>query len=667
MKRVIIISVFKFVRLQQPLSLFLILFFIPFSLLSQDHQVFKGKYILSDELEGKAQYSYYLENEGHIKDGEFSFIRDVEDTTTEEGRESFELEGNYSDGLKNGKWKFSNKKLSPEGETSIEDYSISRKSSGEEFSVLSKFSKGKAEGKWVATKTKIKNGVKKDTFFFASSSFSNNQLTGDLVSKNRENQLVGTLNKKGFLDGEWIIFHNDSVTPTVEYRQFENGVLVKHEIEKNGVRHDVHYTGLDQSKDEGEDWIEMELNKNYFDVLYFTNTGAKNEGVISLSLKTTNAIIEKSHKLMGNTFHSFFEYNGIPIWGSDIDFEVPKVKLRKYDYTQDERTALKKSSEIITQTEETINAFLDDPQVEISRNSNEEVAIYFEAYETLKTEFLKLKNVFEILNRPALEYIDRTKLLPHIFIETNYPDSISYSYNDKDLKKKIDYPTGLNNEDATLNRLFSQLEEVNKLSNSFKEKVTPILEKDKKRAQLSEKENELVAKRDTIRKRFNKDGLNEYQRRFSDKTISYVNKKFKEYAKQSLSDRIETLDETLECFDQFIEFYDQLEELPNQIERVEEIYTRTVWNPFFMRDMDEIVKERLYNAYHDVLIDFLLDELSRSLNCDKVAIKAKNFNILYNRMKELREIDTKDIEKKLRRVSDPHEIIEILVLKLNVN
>jgi len=80
--------------------------------------------------------------------------------------------------------------------------------------------------------------------------------------------------------------------------------------------------------------------------------------------------------------------------------------------------------------------------------------------------------------------------------------------------------------------------------------------------------------------------------------------------------------------------------------------------------MEERVKARLYEVYEEILLPYFLEPKFLGLVCENIIASAHNFEILYRKMVDLRDQDTKILERQFRRVKDPKELIEILNLEI---
>jgi hypothetical protein len=634
------------------------------SLLTVEEERFE----LTPKLSGKANYSYYLDKSKRIYHGPFYFNSSKTDSIKANIVIGREFSGHYKDGLKNDNWTFSQMQLQDDGYgMAIREpkYTIVHNSSGVDFLVQAKFDAGQAKGKWSAGNFEIFKGEVVDTLFFTEANFVNNQYVGSFNSGSARFEISGILDENGFFNGIWTIQHKHE--RIIEKRQFEQGVLVKHLISLDGREQSLNHIGFNTSIDsEDEEWDTLYLNDDYLNILLYINvTEGNNAAALS-------KIVRKSNDFLMNSLTSFdgFENSIWKITDGSEGIYLPKVKVRKFPFKNDEKAQIINANDKLYACESILNNYLIDPQVNISKYSIENVALYFSAYKIYHDELIKLRRLLDILSSTSAEYLNKTEFIPFVFSGTSFPTSVNYNFNDENRSKELAFPSSLSNEDATIENIVKHITEIESYLIKKQKIIKPVIEESKKRAEIADKEELLVSKKDSIIQLFgNSYGLtnfNSYHERYADKAINYIENEFKQYAKQTVELRIDRIEIQLECFQKFIEFYSFLANLPTRFEEVELLYTRTVWNPFTFTDMDEIVKERVFNSYNKIIIPNLLNELEESMSCDKIAERMMNFKILFKRMNTLRNQDTQNLESRLKRLTDTRDVLREFELNLVV-
>ena len=643
--------------------------FIVCDLIAQQ-QTFNDSIEAYSGLKGKAEFDFVRRNNVTIKNGKYTFFYNAQDSIDSAYTRKILVQGNYKNALKSGDWSFVNKRFRPTSTPIVDGYSVIHKSAGVEHAVRIPFVDGSAFGSGLVVTNQIENSQLFKNLFTARANFQNNSFVGKFEAFSDTIRVTGTIDEDGLFTNTWIFEHLNG-EKIVEKRYFEKGVLVGHEIIRNGKTFEIQHVGLSKNPEDEGEWVLINADIHYFNILLRTNMG---KIAADKNKVLTDSIIMQSNLFLKHSLTSFREFNGLSFWKIDSDethLFLPKLRVRKFPYTDEERLLIEKARAQIQQSRAIIKDYLRDPQVELNKHAYRELALYYEIYSEYRDELLKLERVFDLLNLPSYEFIDRDEIMPFIFEGITYPEQVTFTYKDNESSESVEFPKNLKVEDATIESLSRHAEEILEGLKSKLDVVKPIIERNRKRFEIVEKEQEMLQKRDTIKHLFtngNRDeNFNKFHQRYAHVFIAKSNEIFVNYAKQEIEQRIELTDATLTCLQGFVDAYNALIKLENKIERLEEVYTRVVWNPFTFTDMTEIVKERVYNAYYLDVLPFLLGDLEQRVDCDKIFSGVENFEKLYQRMRALREVDTRELERSLRRVHDANRIIELFDLKLDLN
>ena len=645
--------------------------FISANSYAQSTQKFNDSIVAYPELKGLATYDYIIRNNEEVKNGKFTYFFNSQDTLNEEYTNKIRVNGNYRQNFKSDNWQFIHKRFKPTSIPIVDGYSVIHKSAGVEHLVDVPFKNGIATGEGSVITNQIKNSELHKNLFSASANFDKNYFVGEFEAKSDSLRITGEIDENGLFTNTWIFEHNRNNEIIVEKRYYEKGVLVNHEIIRQDVTYEIEHIGLSKNPDDDGEWLTINANKDYFNIILRANIGKKAEG---RSTELTDAIIENSNLFLKHSLISFREFNHIDIWKINEDnthIYLPKLRVRKFPYTVEEKALISTATKQINESKQIINQYLKDPQVELNKHAYRELALYYEVYVEYIDELKKLEKVFELLNFPSYEFINREEIMPYIFEGIEYPEIVTFTYKDKTSEEKIRFPKNVSVEEATIQVLANHASEMLAMLKEKLEVVEPIIDRNRKRFEIEDKEKLLLLKRDSVKILFTNqlddENFNSFHTRFASQFVSKSEEVFVNYAKLDIEDRIELTDNALSCMQHLINSYNQFTQLEYKIERLEEVYTRVVWNPFTFTDMHEIVKERVYNAYKKDLLPFLLDGLEEINSCEQIAAKMDNFKLVYERMRELRDQDTKEIERELRRVHDPVKISSTLSMKLELD
>jgi hypothetical protein len=118
---------------------------------------------------------------------------------------------------------------------------------------------------------------------------------------------------------------------------------------------------------------------------------------------------------------------------------------------------------------------------------------------------------------------------------------------------------------------------------------------------------------------------------------------------------------------EILNFYTILNKIPTKLERIDELYKRVVFNPYTFTDMEERVKEKVYLYFEQVILPQIILDINQNMSCDNFYEKVENIDKLYRQMVLLREKDTKDLERLIKKNENVNEILKMFNVKVVVN
>ncbi len=660
----------KTTHINSILIIVIILLFINPSLsYTQTTQQYSGSYSINNSLTGKANIEFYLNGKDTIYNGIFNFsaVQNVNENTYK----STSIIGKYKNNEKHDSWQFSHKTITPQTTLFVDDYKLTQKVDGDETIIQSNFYNGNPDGEWIVSNHKIKNSVPTDTSFYARTHFLNGLNVKNLFITTPALKINGKINNKEFLDGVWQINHlTENNSEIIEQRIYDNGVLKQHFFLFGNEK-----ITLYNQENTTENFKEVTVDVHFLNINLLTNlTHYTSEKVADASKEKITEHIKNANSLIQKAYKAFINNNDLAIWDAirgSKNFNLPKIQLQHFALSKEEKQYLNNIAQLINANQQLLKDFFDDSQIEISRHAHEDLNKYVEIFSIYNYHHQKLTTLKQLANNNSFEYLNREKILPLIYPNIVFPDSISYEF--KDSKKTVlhQFPKNLLPKDATLKLIYQHLKNCNEDIKSITQKTEKITLKYKKIAALKDKEEELVEKRDKIIFLFeNKNDsalFTTYHQNVAPKVIQYTQQQFKHYSALAIDDKTTKIDTMITCFNNIIQLYHSLSTLPKKIERIDELYTKITWNPFTYTDMEERVKERVYKAYENDLLPFVVQHINSSINCEHIISATNNFNLLYEKMVALREVDTKELEKQLKRTKKIEDIIVLFEIKFNLN
>lgn len=632
-------------------------------------ETFKGNFQLTDTIAGQAEYNFVRKNNANVFEGyfKFNYSKRFEDVF-----KSLSYEGEFNNNQKSGQWIFSLKNLSKSDSLNISDYQISYTASGFEYRVEGFFNNGKAIGNWLVVEQNFKNAMPADTIFSSSVTFDNGKMKQQLKAKSRQMRLDGLFDDVGMADGKWVIIHNLEDKIIEEQRIYENGVFKNHFLSYNGETFQIEHFGLDTTKDEDEaNWEIIDVRNQYFNIFELSNIGFKGNSNLP-EVNDVKRLTHTANDFMERSITSFALKNNFNIWNSitnEQEIEFGKFKVRKYPYNKNEKQLVADIISYSSNISKTVKQFFNNPQIELGRLNFESLNRCYAVLEVYKNHLKEIDALAEKISNPALEYLDRSTFVKSIAPNFNLGDSITYSFKEDTYSEKHNFPTvplkdAFNMESA--HQFFKSIQQ--DLSSVYKEAAI-VLNDLQKMEDLSDLETSFVQKRNEIQNRFNNSENDEYYNNFhidfKDVVQAFSEQQFKSYAALSLDDKKQRIDDYLACFEDVLNLYDFLADLQIKINRLDETYIRTTFNPYLMVDMDERIKERLYKAYIDIALPYLLDKMKNEFECENIDLNTEYIKNLINKMSQFRDEDTSAKERQLRRVRSAVEVLSIMELDIN--
>jgi|GEM_PF-3597553 len=619
------------------------------------------KYSLDHQIEGSAFFS--RNQETGEKDGSFYFVSFTEDSVDADYYLKYKLKGNYQNDLKSGDWSYNFKRLTPQGGLSIESLSFTESAGGGRFKIEGGFDGDEPEGNWEAMENAVDFSEIQDTAFYCTFNFDEGRLQRDFFISANNTTVRGRLDQSGFLHGKVTFDIQINGNKIVDSRTFDHGRLTASQLKIDGEVIERSFLGLKVPSDTSSQFVELSWGEEYLKVMQLSHF------VSSPSLKEFG-LDAADFQLIGDTvllnaLQALTHHKGIAVWPGQPTFSYPKIKVVAQTISSGKQERVKRLVQHFDTIDKSVHQVLHDDQLEIAANADRRIAVFQAIYELFQREVIPgYRSVVDLLKNPALRYLDEQVLLDRLKERKQLPDSLVVEQADTVVyfpfdQESIDEKDEIIAIDDQLGKIITYLE-------SLGEQIRPVLNREKQRLSLTRDESTMVDLRDSIHALYNHPSNNTFQKRMSIPVINVTQRRFKAYAQLPLNEKINRLSEINACFRNLIDFYFLLKVLPDRRKAIEELYTRTVWNPFTYTDMEETVKERLYSAYDEILFPYLLDRIEEQLSCNNIDAILVDLPALFKKMEVLREQDTQEKEKSLRREDDPEVIKDIIELEVNL-
>ena len=636
--------------------------------LAQQRQFKTDSLVINDSINGQVEYEYDSLKGEDVFDGKFFYQSVFTSNLESYAYEAITYEGVYNSNVKEGDWSYAYKRLNPKDQKFVEDFKIGNLASGVEQQVNGQFQNGKASGKWMVVKQRYTDSKVQDTLLNVRSTFKGNTISGRFEAKSPAIDLSGYFNADGYFHGEWEITHKTSDAPIKEMKTYEAGILKSYQVEYKGKVFNLEYSGIDASVSKNEEWVDVSLREGYFDILELAGLEVK-ESISTPIAFTLNKQSQFSNDFMASSVSSLSFRSKTNIWQSlkgSEPIELGKFKVRKYMFSPQEETTIERIETSFENIQTTLQNFKENPKLKLGKPMNEKLNQIELIYSVYRNDLSQLKTMVDVIASNAFEYIDRNRIFAQIWPELRFPVELTYEFQSELITKTHSFPDQPEKNNFNLNKAYSLLDAIEKDVKTLSEEAKTIFQNMEAERSLSRDEEKLVLRKERVEELFgnsDNENFNAYHERFQDLVLDLSENTFNTYGAYNLENKKDRIESVLSCFESMIEFHDFLGKLMAKDNKLDDVYTRSTFNPYVMVDMSERIKENLYQAFVDILQPYLLNKLENNFNCNVIGLAMNEMNKAYQKMLDLSSQDTRGIEKDLRRENDPQRILSLLELQ----
>ncbi len=608
---------------------------------------------------GTAQFTHTLNASGDsLLNGAYTFssVLAGDDST----KVFYEISGAYALGKAEGKWEFVRIELTPSGKPYAQDFAIVQPAVGIETNLEATFVKGAPTGRWrVQQRIADEANPVAGTNLIALIHLSQATASGAFEYRNAGCEVVGSFDQEGKLHGTWTIAFNQTPLEAVETREYRNGVLVQHRVKLPDSMYEL-------ANDSAllESLNDKELRTFDFGTLPTAILMKRVRHVEEAAnlVKMSDAAIAEALEVfgIGSTSPVFQQGDGM------AKVNPVQVRFRQIPILRDEKILNQQIANTARQIVNESEVFLTSPTVEMARLSNEQVARQCAELEVL----LEVSNdVFKLcaeLDDEELSFVDRNAWFQMNYETPSWPVVINFEFGETtESIAFLNYTAFGDTADRAalleaLNRMFAEVQgTIDQVMNQLR-----VAELD---TYLTQREEALMIRRDSLNSLFSSENsplTNQNHTSVAQGVRKSLDLAFEQYARIDVSMRGGEIDNLEQCLLFTEGLHDALSKLPLRIDRIDREYTRSVWNPYTYTFMEEVQKERIYKAYNQFILPHFISEINASASCHAYEAIPRLLIALHDRLVQLLNEDTAQVEKDLRRVSSPIEAAAILEITL---
>ena len=644
----------------------LILFLLsPLFLFSQ--QIYKGEYSFNG-LSGEGNFEF-VEGEGNkmIKQGEFSFLRKDRDPQDKTKLYRTEVNGVYEQDKKTGVWEYQDE-MHKVTLNDIEDFKLFYDINSQQIKLKANYKNGIPDGRWIFEENEFRDGKlnrksQADDFLFRNGSIQGKFQYKSFVD-NKTHFIRGELNRDGFMNGEWTFVYQDKGKLISEIRNYENGFLlgvVKRDLESDETLEEVVFFQtikklnlVNNNENKG-----FRVSEDKFGILF-------NDGSLSGSEQFT--VQNSGNDFIKEFLTSVLRYDGqyVTQKGELVDYPIHTKKF-VFELSRAQQKIVEDLPSKFDRLQTTVRDYSERNALNLNRQKSDTLSFAHAFFQFQAKKLLEFSEIINLLRTKEIQYYDLENLSEEGLAFLTERDVVEFSFEDGQYTRVLEYEVGDLRKSfyESLSSYVSQMEQKTSELKNFVDKSLSRIERDE---DLRAIQNQIQTKRGELGQKFQQS--EDYDEVTNDllKGIhvnilgSGFDKLNERYAKEENFDgKKEIARVMLDLLNEMDNQYSPLVRVSKDAGQLDELYMEEVFNPFTFTRYDQRAKNRLYES-SEKLLDYYLDGIKAETEYTEIKNWLNKINKLFERMGELREADTRNLERRINRRLSVSKIESLLEL-----
>ncbi|MCH7414491.1 hypothetical protein MM213_13410 [Belliella sp. R4-6] len=632
---------------------------LPNHLIAQNE--YKGEYKFNN-ISGNATFQLVEGQEGAmLKQGEFYFVRSEKDIDDETRFLKTIIQGFYESDKKSGLWEYLDESHQIELKDVV-DFKVVSDLASSQIKLTANYLNGVPNGKWVFEENEFSDGSLKKKAQAEEFLFNNGDIQGKFQFKsfigNFTQFIRGELKDNGVMHGEWTMVYQEDGKLISEVRNYEDGFLlglVKRDLNDDEVIDEVVFfeTIARLKKVNAGTNQKFRIADQSFGILF-------NDGFLSNSNQYQSQ--ESGNKFLSDFLVKILKYDQRFVNQDDnlIDYPIHTKKF-VFELSRSQQKLIEELPGKFDQIQKINQDYKDKNALKLNRQRSDSLSSAFAFFEFQYDKLNNAKELFEKIRTKDIQYYDLDQMVDEGIFFITSEDEIYYSFQEEDKKMLLEYELKDFREDffVALNDYLNQVRENTLKTRNY---VDSQLDRIKEDSDLILLEEEIQSLKESLDSLYaNREGLDELSRSI----ISNVQKNILEGQFERISERYAQAERYSTKKQEADRMLDLVEELENQHEVLanisrnweilDEFYTEEFFNAFFNERYDRRFKERLFES-----AEKLYNHYVKSINNETNYVEVKNWTrkieALIRKMSDLRNEDTRSLERRLNRRSSIDKI-----------
>ena len=467
------------------------------------------------------------------------------------------------------------------------------------------------------------------------------------------------------MNGEWTFVYEEKGVLVNEVRNYENGFLlglVKRDLEKDDIIDEVvlfetirKLNQVNNKENKG-----FRVSEEKFGIIF--NDGFLSEAPQFIGQRSGNKFITE---FLTNVMR--YDSKFVNQDGELIDYPIHTKKF-VFELSRNQQRIVEELPSKFEQLKTTVKDYSERNALRLNKQKSDSLSL---AYAFFQFQNEKLKDFEEIINlfrTKDIQYYDLIHLVKDGMSFVSSVDEIFFNFEDNDYVREINYKVG-DLENSFYSALSDYVDQMAQRTQEFKSYVDALLSKIERDEDLREIQNRIQERRDQLDQKYL-----EINEDFSAQTANLLqnlhdnilgtgfDKLNEKYAKEENFDgKKETARVLLDLLNEMESQYEPISKLFDQFDKIDRKYMEEVFNPFTYTRYDQRAKTRIFESGERVF-DYYISQLQKEEDYTQIKNWVGKIDALFSRLGDLREADTRALERKLNKrlsISKVESLLEL--------
>ncbi|MCH7398461.1 hypothetical protein MM236_10695 [Belliella sp. DSM 107340] len=647
-------------RFQKLVYIVIILFLIlPNHLIAQNE--FDGEYKFNN-INGKATFRLVEGQEGAmLKHGEFNFVRSEKDIDDDTRFLKTIIQGFYESDQKSGLWEYLDEKHEIELKDVV-DFRVVSDLTSSQIKLKANYLNGVPNGKWVFEENVFSDGSLKKKAQAEEFLFNNGDIKGKFQFKSFSGNFTqfirGELKDDGVMHGEWTMVYQEEGKLISEVRNYEDGFLlglVKRDLNDDEVIDEVVFfeTIARLKKVNAGQNEKFRIADQSFGILF-------NDGFLSNSNQYQSQ--ESGNKFLSDFLVKILKYDQSFVNQDDMLVEYPiHTKKFVFELSRAQQKLIEELPSKFDQIQKINEDYKERNALKLNRQRSDSLSSAFAFFEFQFDKLNNSKELIEKIRSKDIQYYDLDQIVDEGIFFITTEDEIHYTFQDEDKILVLDYEVMDFREDffVALNDYLNQVREYTLQTRNYVDGQLNRIKEDSDLILLEEEIQSLKENLDSLYSNvgeldeFSRTIISNVQTNILDDQFGRINERYAQAERYST--KKEEANRMLDLVEELGNQFEPLSNISRNWEILDEYYMEEFFNAFFNERYDRRFKERLFES-GERLYEHYVNSIKNETNYVEIKSWTRKIEALIRRMSDLRNEDTRSLERRLNRRSSIEKI-----------